>query len=74
MNQILLLSIPKRYENYLNILGFRVYNVFFSKREKVKIFRRKKHSFCRELFFEIQYPGRGGVEARQKTLTIPPKN
>ena len=30
---------------------------------KVKIFRRKKRSFCRKLFFEIEYPGRGGVEA-----------
>ena len=51
MNQILLFSIPKRYENYLNIYGLRVYNVFFEK------------SFCRKLFFEIEYPGRGGVEA-----------
>jgi hypothetical protein len=30
---------------------------------KVKIFPIKKHSFCRKLFFEIEYPGRGGVEA-----------
>ena len=31
---------------------------------KVKIFPRKKHSFWRKLFFEIEDPGRGGVEAR----------
>jgi hypothetical protein len=30
----------------------------------VKIFPRKKHSFCSKLFSEIEYPGRGGVEAR----------
>jgi hypothetical protein len=32
---------------------------------KLKIFPRKKHSFCRKLLFEIEYPGdwRGGVEA-----------
>ena len=39
MNQILLFAIPKRYENYLNIKGFRVYNVFF---EKSKNFPEKK--------------------------------
>ena len=32
-------AIPKRYENYLNILSFRVYNVFF---EKSKNFPEKK--------------------------------
>ena len=30
---------------------------------KRKIFPRKKHSLCRKLFFEIEDPGRGGVEA-----------
>ena len=30
---------------------------------KVNIFPIKKHSFCRKLFFEVEYPGRGGVEA-----------
>jgi hypothetical protein len=29
---------------------------------KVNIFPIKKHSFCRKLFFEIEDPGRGGVE------------
>ena len=39
MNQILIFSTPKRYENFLNIYGFRVYNVFF---EKSKHFSDKK--------------------------------
>jgi hypothetical protein len=30
---------------------------------KRKIFPKKKHSLCRKLFFEIEDPGRGGVEA-----------
>jgi hypothetical protein len=30
---------------------------------KVNIFPIKKQSFCRKLFFEVEYPGRGGVEA-----------
>jgi hypothetical protein len=30
---------------------------------KRKIFPKKKHSLCRKLFFEIEDPGRGDVEA-----------
>jgi hypothetical protein len=31
--------------------------------KEIKIFPRKKHILCRKLFFEIEDPGRGGVEA-----------
>jgi hypothetical protein len=44
---------------------------------EIKIFPRKKHSLCRKLFFEIEDPGRGDVEAwadSKKTLTFAPKN
>ena len=30
---------------------------------KIKIFPFKKYSLCRKLFFEIEDPGRGGVDA-----------
>jgi hypothetical protein len=36
------------------------YKVFFKKK---KNFPEKKHSLGRKLFFEIEDPGRGGVEA-----------